>query len=145
MFNLQNLDAIWSTIKPSGGRTLIPDGDHVAVLDDMNFVDETGTLWCKWRFPEFEERVLSNPINFADRTGNVNERGVADAMGLYAILGAPLTQASDVKTNIPQVIGSRVRVKLVTTTSTTNGKKYTKIYANELLGKEAGGEVPFEI
>lgn len=145
MFELKDLNAIWSTIKPSGSRTLIPDGEHVAVLDDMNFVDETMTLWCKWRFPDFDDRVLSNPINFADRTGNINKRGVEDAMGLYAILGAPLGEAEDVKENIAKVVGSRVRVKLVTTTSSSNGKKYTKIYANELLGKEAGGEVPFEI
>lgn len=145
MFELKDLNAIWSTIKPSGSGRLIPDGEHIAVLDDMNFVDETMTLWCKWRFPDFEDRVLSNPINFSDRAGNVNQRGVGDAMALYATLGAPLNAAEDVKENIAKVVGSRVRVKLVTTTSATNGKKYTKIYPNELLGKEAGGEVPFEI
>ncbi len=145
MLNLQELNAIWGNIKPSGGTTLIPDGDHIAVLEDANFSSDTMTLWCKWKFPDFDDRILSNPINFVDRNGALNERGVAAAKGLFIVLGAPLESAESVQDNIPGVIGSRVRVKLVTTTSPTNGKKYTKIYANELLGREEGAAVPFEI
>lgn len=136
--NLGQLDAIWQATEAAGGKTLIPDGPQTAVLEGANLAEATGTAWFKWRFPDFDNRVLSVPINLTDRDGNINPTSFGILKGTLKNLGVDVDTIS--AGEIPGVMegmhGLVARVKLVTNESRSTGKKYTNIYVNELVGRE---------
>lgn len=136
--NLGQLDAVWQTTEAAGVKTLIPDGPQTAVLDGANLAEATGTAWFKWRFPEFDNRVLSVPINLTDRDGNINPTSFAILKGTLKNLGVDVDAitAGEIPAAMDAMHGLVAKVKLVTNTSKVSGKKYTNIYVNELVGRE---------
>ena len=148
--NLGQLDAVWQTTVASGTRVLIPDGVHKAVLDGANLAEATGTAWFKWRFPDFDNRVLSVPLNLTDRDGNLNPmsfgilKGTLKNLGIV-VEGDEAVTAEEIPGVMAAMNGLVARVKLVTNESKTSGKKYTNVYVNELIGHEGdvAGDAPF--